>query len=262
MSTSGTPPAALIDLADVRKSYNMGLSNEAEVLHGITLQVARGEFLALIGPSGSGKSTLLNIVGLLERMTSGSYHIGGTAVNALDDKALTLLRRDTLGFVFQFHHLLPAFSALENVTMPCLIREGHVSRQQRERARELLAAVGLADAMDKRPSELSGGMQQRVAIARALVFDPPLVLADEPTGNLDTASSDEVFVELRRMHKERGTSFIIVTHDPRLAARCDRLVELVDGKIARDEATARTAPDPGSPVPAPTDTPADRPDGH
>ncbi|HQX58274.1 MAG: ABC transporter ATP-binding protein [Rhodoferax sp.] len=240
----------------------MGLSNEAEVLHGITLQVARGEFLALIGPSGSGKSTLLNIVGLLERMTSGSYHIGGTAVNALDDKALTLLRRDTLGFVFQFHHLLPAFSALENVTMPGLIREGHVSRQQRERARELLAAVGLADAMDKRPSELSGGMQQRVAIARALVFDPPLVLADEPTGNLDTASSDEVFVELRRMHKERGTSFIIVTHDPRLAARCDRLVELVDGKIARDEATARTAPDPGSPVPAPTDTPADRPDGH
>ena len=262
MSTSGTPPAALIDLADVRKSYNMGLSNEAEVLHGITLQVARGEFLALIGPSGSGKSTLLNIVGLRERMTSGSYHIGGTAVNALDDKALTLLRRDTLGFVFQFHHLLPAFSALENVTMPGLIREGHVSRQQRERARELLAAVGLADAMDKRPSELSGGMQQRVAIARALVFDPPLVLADEPTGNLDTASSDEVFVELRRMHKERGTSFIIVTHDPRLAARCDRLVELVDGKIARDEATARTAPDPGSPVPAPTDTPADRPDGH
>ena len=262
MSTSGTPPAALIDLADVRKSYNMGLSNEAEVLHGITLQVARGEFLALIGPSGSGKSTLLNIVGLLERMTSGSYHIGGTAVNALDDKALTLLRRDTLGFVFQFHHLLPAFSALENVTMPGLIREGHVSRQQRERARELLAAVGLADAMDKRPSELSGGMQQRVAIARALVFDPPLVLADEPTGNLDTASSDEVFVELRRMHKERGTSFIIVTHDPRLAARCDRLVELVDGKIARDEATARTAPYPGSPVPAPTDTPADRPDGH
>jgi len=262
VSTSGTPPAALIDLADVRKSYNMGLSNEAEVLHGITLQVARGEFLALIGPSGSGKSTLLNIVGLLERMTSGSYHIGGTAVNALDDKALTLLRRDTLGFVFQFHHLLPAFSALENVTMPGLIREGHVSRQQRERARELLAAVGLANAMDKRPSELSGGMQQRVAIARALVFDPPLVLADEPTGNLDTASSDEVFVELRRMHKERGTSFIIVTHDPRLAARCDRLVELVDGKIARDEATARTAPDPGSPVPAPTDTPADRPDGH
>ncbi len=242
MSNADHQASALIDLADVHKSYNVGMPNEAEVLHGLSLQVARGEFVALIGPSGSGKSTLLNIVGLLERMSRGSYHIHGTDVAGLDDKGLTLLRRDTLGFVFQFHHLLPAFSALENVTMPGLIREGHVSRQQRERARELLAAVGLADAMDKRPSELSGGMQQRVAIARALVFDPPLVLADEPTGNLDTASSDEVFVELRRMHKERGTSFIIVTHDPRLAARCDRLVELVDGAIARDEPIAQGKP--------------------
>jgi lipoprotein-releasing system ATP-binding protein len=233
---SADPGAApLLALADVRKSYNIGMPNETEVLHGLSLQVARGEFVALIGPSGSGKSTLLNIVGLLERMSQGSYQLKGLSVGGLDDKGLTLLRRDTLGFVFQFHHLLPAFTALENVTMPGLIREGHVSRQQRERARELLAAVGLANAMDKRPSELSGGMQQRVAIARALVFDPPLVLADEPTGNLDTASSDEVFAELRRMHKERGTSFVIVTHDPRLAARCDRLVELVDGKIARDE---------------------------
>jgi lipoprotein-releasing system ATP-binding protein len=237
-ASTASASTALLDLSDVHKSYNIGLPNEAEVLHGIDLQVARGEFVALIGPSGSGKSTLLNIVGLLERMTRGSYQINGNSVGALDDRGLTLLRRETLGFVFQFHHLLPAFSALENVTMPGLIREGFVSRQQRNRARELLAAVGLADAMDKRPSELSGGMQQRVAIARALVFDPPLVLADEPTGNLDTASSDEVFAELRRMHKERGTSFVIVTHDPRLAARCDRLVELVDGKIARDEPIA------------------------
>jgi lipoprotein-releasing system ATP-binding protein len=226
----------LIELSDVRKSYNIGLPSEAEVLHGLSLNIDRGEFLALIGPSGSGKSTLLNIVGLLERMTAGSYRIAGSPVAALDDRALTLLRRDTLGFVFQFHHLLPAFTALENVTMPGLIRDGRVSRQQRERARELLAAVGLAQAMDKRPSELSGGMQQRVAIARALVFDPPVVLADEPTGNLDTASSDAVFEELRRMHRERGTSFVVVTHDPRLAARCDRVVELVDGAIARDEA--------------------------
>jgi len=231
---------ALIELADVRKSYNIGLPSEAEVLHGLSLQIARGEFVALIGPSGSGKSTLLNIVGLLEQMTSGKYRIAGRSVQDLDDRDLTLLRRDTLGFVFQFHHLLPAFSALENVTMPGLIREGFVSRQQRERARELLAAVGLAKAMDKLPSELSGGMQQRVAIARALVFDPPLVLADEPTGNLDTASSDEVFVELRRMHRECGTSFVVVTHDPRLAARCDRLVELVDGAIGRDQAVVRT----------------------
>jgi lipoprotein-releasing system ATP-binding protein len=226
---------ALIELADVRKSYNIGLPSEAEVLHGLSLRVNRGEFIALIGPSGSGKSTLLNIVGLLERMTSGSYRLQGEEVNSLDDAELTLRRRTTLGFVFQFHHLLPAFSALENVTLPALMSEGRVSASQLARARELLDAVGLSQAMNKRPAELSGGMQQRVAIARALVQGPALVLADEPTGNLDTASSDEVFVLLRRMHAERGTSFVVVTHDPRLAARCDRLVELVDGRIARDE---------------------------
>jgi lipoprotein-releasing system ATP-binding protein len=231
----GKDPGSLIELADVRKSYNLGRPNVAEVLHGLSLRVDRGEFIALIGPSGSGKSTLLNIIGLLEPMTAGSYLLQGEPVQDLDDAALTLRRRTALGFVFQFHHLLPAFTALENVTMPALMREGRVSARQQERARELLSAVGLGKAMNKRPAELSGGMQQRVAIARALVQEPPLVLADEPTGNLDTASSDEVFVQLRRMHAERGTSFIIVTHDPRLAARCDRLVELIDGRIARDE---------------------------
>ena len=231
----------LIALSDVHKSYNIGLPNEAEVLHGHSLRVDSGEFVALIGPSGSGKSTLLNIVGLLERMTSGRYLIQGDEVQTLDDTALTLRRRSTLGFVFQFHHLLPAFSALENVTMPFLISNGGVSAPQRAHARDLLDAVGLSQAMDKRPFELSGGMQQRVAIARALVLDPPLVLADEPTGNLDTASSDEVFVQLRRMHAERGTSFVVVTHDLRLAARCDRVVELVDGAIARDGASAAKA---------------------
>jgi lipoprotein-releasing system ATP-binding protein len=231
----GKDPGSLIELSDVRKSYNLGRPNVAEVLHGLSLRVDRGEFIALIGPSGSGKSTLLNIIGLLEPMTAGSYLLQGEPVQDLDDAALTLRRRTALGFVFQFHHLLPAFTALENVTMPALMREGRVSARQQERARELLSAVGLGKAMNKRPAELSGGMQQRVAIARALVQEPPLVLADEPTGNLDTASSDEVFVQLRRMHAERGTSFIIVTHDPRLAARCDRLVELIDGRIARDE---------------------------
>ena len=227
---------ALIELSDVRKTYNAGLPSEAEVLHGLNLRVMPGEFIALIGPSGSGKSTLLSIVGLLERMSSGTYRFQGEAVQGLDDNGLTMRRRNKLGFVFQFHHLLPAFTALENVTMPALMAEGRVSAAQLAKARELLDAVGLAQAMDKRPSELSGGMQQRVAIARALVMEPPLVLADEPTGNLDTASSDEVFVLLRRMHAERGVSFVVVTHDPRLAARCDRLVELVDGRIARDEA--------------------------
>ncbi len=227
--------AELIALQGVRKSYNIGLPNEAEVLHGLDLRVAAGEFVALMGPSGSGKSTLLNIVGLLERMTAGSYQLQGEEVAGLDDAELTLKRRATLGFVFQFHHLLPAFTALENVTLPALMADGTVTSQRRDQARDLLAAVGLAAAMDKRPSELSGGMQQRVAIARALVMQPPLVLADEPTGNLDTHSADEVFAHLRRIHAEHGTSFLIVTHDARLAAGCDRLVELVDGRIARDE---------------------------
>jgi lipoprotein-releasing system ATP-binding protein len=235
MNPSETKPP-LIELSDIRKSYNQGLPNEAEVLHGLSFSIAPGEFVALIGPSGSGKSTLLNIVGLLERMTSGSYRIQGDETNGLDDAGLTLRRRAMLGFVFQFHHLLPAFSALENVTLPALMREGRVTSAQRERARAVLAAVGLEKAMDKRPGELSGGMQQRVAIARALVLNPPLVLADEPTGNLDTAASDEVFALLRRMHAELNISFVIVTHDPSLAARCDRVIELVDGRIARDAA--------------------------
>jgi len=206
------------------------------VLHGLSLRIGRGEFAALIGPSGSGKSTLLNILGLLERMTAGSYRIEGEEMNGLDDAALTRRRRSTLGFVFQFHHLLPAFTALENVTLPALMREGRVSTAQRERARAVLSAVGLGAAMGKRPGELSGGMQQRVAIARALVLEPPLVLADEPTGNLDTSSSDEVFALMRRMHAELNTSFLVVTHDPRLAARCDRVLEMVDGRLVRDGA--------------------------
>ena len=225
------PP--LVELEGVRKRYNIGQPSEAEVLHGISLRIEPGEFTALIGPSGSGKSTLLNILGLLERMTEGRYRLQGEDIGTLDDAALTLRRRRTLGFVFQFHHLLPAFSALENVSLPALMAEGRVSPAQRERARALLDGVGLAAHMDKRPSQLSGGMQQRVAIARALVMDPPLVLADEPTGNLDTASSDEVFGLLRRMHAERGTAFIVVTHDPRLAARCDRTMTLVDGALVR-----------------------------
>ena len=226
--------APLIELSDIRKSYNLGRPNAAEVLHGVSFALRGGEFVALIGPSGSGKSTLLNIVGLLEPMTAGSYRIQGDETSGLDDAALTLRRRSALGFVFQFHHLLPAFTALENVTLPALMREGRVTPQQVERARAVLAAVGLEDAMAKRPGELSGGMQQRVAIARALVLEPPLVLADEPTGNLDRAASDEVFALMRRMHAELHTSFLVVTHDPRLAARCDRIIELVDGRIEHD----------------------------
>ena len=224
----------LLQLSGLRKSYKLGQPNAAEVLHGIDLHIAAGEFVALIGPSGSGKSTLLNILGLLEPATEGSYRLQGAEMAGLPDAALTRRRREALGFVFQFHHLLPAFTALENVTLPALMATGRVTAGERARAEQLLAAVGLADALHKRPGELSGGMQQRVAIARALVHDPALVLADEPTGNLDTAASQAVFELLRAIHAERGTAFVLVTHDPRLAARCDRVIELVDGRIASD----------------------------
>jgi lipoprotein-releasing system ATP-binding protein len=233
-----TGDTELVALRGLRKSYNVGRPNEAEVLHGIDLTLARGEFVALIGPSGSGKSTLLNLLGLLERPSGGSYRLLGQDTTTLSEEALTLRRREALGFVFQFHHLLPAFSAIENVTLPALMRDGRVDAAARERARALLDAVGLGDALDKRPGELSGGMQQRVAIARALVQAPPLVLADEPTGNLDRHSSDEVFALMRRMHADQGTAFLVVTHDPHLAERCDRIVELVDGHIVSDEANA------------------------
>jgi lipoprotein-releasing system ATP-binding protein len=226
----------LVSLQGVRKVYNAGLPSEVVVLHGLNLQLARGEFAALIGPSGSGKSTLLNILGLLDRPSSGDYLLDGQPISVLDDDGLTRLRRETLGFVFQFHHLLPAYSAFENVALPALVRDGRISNAQRQRACDLLATVGLAQAMDRYPAQLSGGMQQRVAIARALMLEPALVLADEPTGNLDTASSSEVFALLRQMHDQVGTSFLVVTHDPRLAARCDRIIELVDGRIARDAA--------------------------
>ena len=227
--TSGAP---LIELAAVRKSYGVGTAVETEVLHGIDLEVRQGEFVALIGPSGSGKSTLLNIIGLLEPPTGGEYRLRGQSVTSLGDAELTRRRGDTIGFVFQFHHLLPAFSALENVLMPHLIRSGGFDEPARAAALELLDGVGLAAAVHKRPGELSGGMQQRVAIARALARGSPLVLADEPTGNLDTHSADDVFALMRRFNRERGTAFLIVTHDPRLAARCDRVIELVDGAIA------------------------------
>ena len=249
MSTATTHPDAgsdLVTMRGVRKTYNAGRPNEAEVLHGIDLDLARGEFAALIGPSGSGKSTLLNLLGLLERPSAGTYTLAGTPVQDLDDDGLTRMRRETLGFVFQFHHLLPAFTALENVTLPALARDGRVTAAVRERGRLLLDSVGLAAAMNRKPQELSGGMQQRVAIARALVLKPALVLADEPTGNLDTASADAAFALLRRMHVQDGTSFLVVTHDARLAARCDRVVEMLDGRVARDAAQVATAALPSS----------------
>jgi len=221
----------ILRLEQVRKSYGIGTSVETEVLHGIDLGLSGGEFAALIGPSGSGKSTLLNTIGLLERPTSGRVAIQGIDIGTLDEAGLTELRGRTIGFVFQFHHLIPAFTAAENVMMPLLIERGTVRPEMKARARWLLDQVGLGGSVDKKPAELSGGQQQRVAIARALAMNPPLVLADEPTGNLDTRTADEVFELLRRFNAEHRVAFLIVTHDPRLAARCDRRIELVDGRV-------------------------------
>jgi len=230
-----TTPEPVLRLSAIHKSYNIGKPIEAEILHGIDITVATGEFTALIGPSGSGKSTLLNIIGLLEPPTSGSVEIAGHVVSYRDDDVLTRLRSETLGFVFQFHHLLPAFSALENVLMPRLIKGEKITTAVREQALHLLDAVGLRAAESKKPSELSGGMQQRVAIARALAVKPALVLADEPTGNLDTKTAADIFVMLRKFNRDFGTSFLIVTHDPQLAATCDRRITLADGQIIADE---------------------------
>lgn len=221
--------ADILQLKSIHKSYQLGTPIETEVLHGISFSLAQGSFTALTGPSGSGKSTLLNIIGLLEPPTSGELWINGQQANYHQDQQITRLRGDNIGFVFQFHHLISAFTALENVMMPSII-EGKMARKQAEaRALSLLDAVGLAQAKDKKPSELSGGMQQRVAIARALMRQPPLVLADEPTGNLDTQTADEAFQLLRRINAEQGIAFLIVTHDQRLAQACDRTLTLVDG---------------------------------
>jgi lipoprotein-releasing system ATP-binding protein len=229
MNPSGNSP--ILRLEAITKRYNIGTEVETEVLHGITLALQQAEFVALKGPSGSGKSTLLNIIGLLEPPTAGQLEIAGQPAQALDDTGLTALRGATIGFVFQFHHLLPAFTALENVLLPSIISHGTVTPAAEALARELLIRVGLSGAEYKRPGELSGGMQQRVAIARALSQKPRLILADEPTGNLDTVSADEVFALLRDFNRDHGSACLIVTHDPRLALRCDRVIELVDGRV-------------------------------
>lgn len=222
---------AIIELQGIRKTFNEGTPAAQEVLHGIDLALREQEFAALIGPSGSGKSTLLNIIGLLERPSAGRYVLSGNDITESSEAELTQARLATLGFIFQFHHLLPAFSALENVTMPALIRDAGVSASLREHALGLLKAVGLGGAEWKKPSELSGGMQQRAAIARALVLSPKLVLADEPTGNLDTKTAADVFALMREINQTQGTAFLIVTHDTDLASQCDRQIRIVDGEI-------------------------------
>ena len=221
-------------LDGVRKTYGVGTPVQTEVLHGVDLVLQRGEFSALIGPSGSGKSTLLNVIGLLDQPTGGRVFIGGEETGTLGDADLTRLRGRAIGFVFQHHYLLPEFTALENVMMPILAARGRLDEEMRDTAAALLDRVGLTPWRDKKATDISGGQQQRVAIARSLAMKPALVLADEPTGNLDTKSADGVFDVLREINETSGTTFLIVTHDPRLAQRCDRIIELVDGRIISD----------------------------
>ena len=228
------PQAEVLRLSGVGKTYNPGTPLAQTVLQGIGLRLCRGELCALIGPSGSGKSTLLNLIGLLDSPSAGELYLQGRPTRDLDDDARTRLRNEALGFVFLFHHLIPAFSVLDNVLMPLMIRHGKPDAEDRARALELLAAVGLAELAGKKANQLSGGQQQRVAIARALVTRPALLLADEPTGNLDTKTAESVFTLFRRFNREFGCAVLVVTHDPRLAAQCARTVELVDGRIVSD----------------------------
>jgi lipoprotein-releasing system ATP-binding protein len=225
----------VLRLEGLRKSYNVGKSTEVEVLHGLDLRLQRRDFAALVGASGSGKSTLLNLIGLLDRPTAGELFLLGEPSRNMDDAGRTALRGNAIGFVFQFHHLIQAFTALENVLMPLMVATGKPTSEQIDRARDLLAQVGLKGMEDRKPDQLSGGQQQRVAVARALVTRPALLLADEPTGNLDSKSAAEVFQLFRKFNHEFGCAVLLVTHDPRLSEQCDRTITLVDGNIESDE---------------------------
>jgi lipoprotein-releasing system ATP-binding protein len=223
--------SAVLELHAIVKTFNFGQPNETEVLHGIDLTLQPGEFCSVVGPSGSGKSTLLNIVGLLDRPTRGTLAVCQQETTVLDDGALTLLRGHNIGFVFQYHHLISAFSAIENVMMPMMGDATMFNDAMRERAAALLDSVGLTPWINSPSTQLSGGQQQRVAVARALAMKPALILADEPTGNLDTKSADAVFDLLLSVCREQGTSVLFVTHNAALSARCDRTIEVVDGRL-------------------------------
>lgn len=218
---------SILEASEVRRSFPQG-STTLEVLCGVNLRIAAGERLAIVGASGSGKTTLLQIIGGLDRPTAGSVRIAGRDIHALGEAERSRLRNATIGFVYQFHHLLPEFSALENVAMPLLVRREKVA-EARSRAAAILGRVGLSERLSHKPHQLSGGERQRAAVARALVTAPQLVLADEPTGNLDGANARQVFELMLELNRECGTSLVIVTHDLRLAARMDRALSLEGG---------------------------------
>lgn len=220
----------MIDLNHIVKRYYIGQSNELEILHGIDLQVREGEFVSIVGESGSGKSTLMNIVGALDRPTDGSYFLQGVDICSARDRELSEIRNQKIGFVFQTYNLIARTSALANVELPMLY--GKVSRSQREeRARELLEAVGMKDRMLHRPDELSGGQKQRVAIARAMANDPAVILADEPTGALDTKTGRHIMDIFQRLNREQGKTILLITHSTELAEETERIVTLRDGEI-------------------------------
>jgi putative ABC transport system ATP-binding protein len=219
-----------VETADLRRVYGSG-ETAVHALDGVDLRIERGEMVAIMGPSGSGKSTLLHLLGALETPTDGAISIGGSRFESLGERELTLLRREKIGFVFQFFNLLPALSAEENVMLPALIA-GQRDQATRDRAVELLETVGLGARREHLPAELSGGEQQRVSIARALLLDPELVLADEPTGNLDSRSSGEILALLGTLNREEGHTIVMVTHDPGAAATAGRVVFLRDGQVA------------------------------
>ena len=224
--------ADLLVVRDLIKNYLVGTPLEAHVLKGITFRVSGGEFVAIVGQSGSGKSTLLNILGALDQPTSGLVSIDGVDISELDSRGLAYLRNEKIGFVFQFHHLMNEFSCLENALMPIIIRRGRATDQEKERVLRLMNRVGLSQVVHKRANQISGGQQQRVAIVRALSNQPALILADEPTGNLDSNSSREVFAMMREMTAEDGVTFMMVTHDDRLAEQADRIFRIEDGLVS------------------------------
>ncbi|MBS2026919.1 MAG: ABC transporter ATP-binding protein [Deltaproteobacteria bacterium] len=229
----------MIELVDVQKVYRRGQS-EVHALRGVNLTVPDGQFLSIMGPSGSGKSTLLNVLGALDVPSTGKIRIEGKELEKLDDKALSIFRRDRIGFVFQFFNLLPTLTAIENVMLPSLLA-GAPRQAIAARAQELLERVGLGKRMQHRPDELSGGEMQRVAVARALSTKPALLLADEPTGNLDSTASREILGLIREVTRERQVTVVMVTHDPQAAQVGDRLVRFADGRVVSDEAVAPLA---------------------
>lgn len=218
----------IITIKNLTKIYRGGV--DVTALNDINLEIKKGEFLAIVGPSGSGKSTLLNMIGLLDTPTSGQIFLDDIDVTTADSNKRAMLRNRELGFIFQYHHLIPEFSALENVMIPMLIA-GKSREEAREKARELLVSVGLEDRLNNRPNQLSGGQNQRVAVARALVNGPAIVIGDELTGNLDTKTSDRIYELLRELNRKMNQTFILVTHDMRMAEKTDRILRIVDGKI-------------------------------